>query len=379
VSADDNVCEEDLRVTPSRISVVMAVRNEAAHIECTLEHLFRAMTASPVEVVELIVADGMSTDRTREIVENKFRESGPSEVSLRLIANQSQYVPGGLNEAISECVGDVISRIDGHADVHPDFFQRTVDAFVESDAAVVGGGQTAISDGSPTCDAICLANQCKWAVGNSYFHYSDRPMSTESVWMGSFKASVLREVGLYDESLVRNQDDDLAFRIRNAGHMVWLDPKIRADYHPRNSFKGLFFQYFGYGRYRLETAIKHRGVSSIRQLAPPLLVLSIGASLVAAPATGWLVVLPVASYLVFLVAIYGWFRSRSKTVGWRGPAAVATMQLAYGSGFLVQTVRRWTRLERTRRAAARRSCGSQQRVEKAETGAPHIPETMDKL
>jgi succinoglycan biosynthesis protein ExoA len=366
-------------VTPNRISVVMAVRNEEAHIEGTLEHLFSAIRSSPVQVAELIVADGMSSDRTREIIENTFRRSGPSSISLRLVDNQSNHVPGGLNVAISKCVGDVISRIDGHADVHPDFFQRTVDAFVESEAAVVGGGQTAVSDGSPICDAICLANRCKWAIGNSHFHYSDRPMSTESVWMGSFASSVLREVGLYDESLVRNQDDDLAYRIRRAGYTVWLDPKIRADYHPRNSLKRLFFQYFGYGRYRLETAIKHRRVSSVRQLAPPLLVLSIGASMVAAPATGWLAVLPVASYLVFLVAIYGWFRSQSKTVGWRGPAAVATMQLAYGSGFLVQTVRHWTRFERTRRAAARRSRGSLQRVEKAETGARHIPEARDKL
>jgi succinoglycan biosynthesis protein ExoA len=330
-------------VSNETVSVVLAVRNEERYIESTLMSLARAVLASPLPIVEVIVADGGSTDRTREIVERVAKEHF-SGTPFVIYDNPRGSVSCGLNIAVAAAKGTLVSRVDGHTNVHEDYFACIRRAFEESDASVVGGGQSSVSLGTPLSDAICLANSCPLAVGDSVFHYGTAPQAAECVWMGTFRSAVLADMGGFDESLLRNQDDDLSFRIRKAGHIIWFDPRIKCDYHPRKTLSALWRQYFQYGQYRFETLLKHRRLSSVRQIAPAALALSFTLIPVGYTLVGVWALVPVVTYLAFLSKIGLWFFRRARSTTMRGPVAVAVMQVSYGFGFWAQVVKRTLRI-----------------------------------
>ena len=315
------------------VSVVMAVRNEAGHLEGTLDAVLGQDYPGPLEVV---VADGRSTDETPAILERR----AALEPRLRVVDNPDLEAAPGLNRAIEASGGEVVVRCDGHAEPATDYVRIAVELLEQTGAANVGGRQMA--RGTTLAQrAVAIAMTSPFGIGNARFRYSSTAGPVDTVYLGVFRRTVLEEVGGFDPSLRRNQDYELNYRLRRSGEIVWFDPRLEVTYRPRSSLRSLWRQYLDYGRWKRVMLMRNPGSMAARQAAPPLLVIGLVVS-AAAAATGvpfwWVVPL---SYAAFLVTgtITESIRRRDRAA-WLLPVVMATMHLAWGTGFLLVRTRR---------------------------------------
>jgi glycosyltransferase involved in cell wall biosynthesis len=262
------------------VSVVVPMRDEREHIPA-----FVASLASQDlgDELEIIVADGGSTDGSAELIEEHARAAG---LDLTVIATAAGSVSRGLNACIGMATGDLIVRMDCHSTYPADYLRRCARAAAETGAWNVGGvveprGSTAMER------AVAAAMDSPFGgIGWTRHGATTERIDVDTVTFGAFSAHVFRHVGLFDEELVRNQDDELNLRIRLAGGRIVLDPSIRVSYTPRGSLRGVFRQYHGYGFWKVPVMLKHRRVLSARSLAPLGLVLSAGGLAVLSPLFG---------------------------------------------------------------------------------------------
>jgi hypothetical protein len=213
---------------------VLPIRNEADHIEACLERLLRQ--DYPRDRLEVLVVDGASDDGTPEVVE-RVRANHP-DADLRLLDNPQRTVPPALNIGIRAARGDVIVRMDGHAVPAPDYVAACVAALARSGAANVGGVVEA-EGATPFGQAVALATQHPLGAGDAKHRIGGAAGDVDTVPFGAFRRDVFDKVGLFDESLVRNQDYEFNVRIRAAGERVHFDPRIRFAYTPRGSARAL--------------------------------------------------------------------------------------------------------------------------------------------
>lgn len=317
-----------------KVSVVIPARNESGTIRAAVEG---ALDQDYPGELEVIVAEGASSDDTRRVVE----EMATAHPRLRVVDNPSGETAAGLNAAIAAAGGGVIIRCDGHARLPSDYVSTAVRILAETGAANVGGVQRAI--GEPGWqEAIAIAMTSPLGVGDSRFHYGGTPGPTDTVYLGAFDRAILDEVGGFHEGLVRNQDYELNYRLRKAGHVVWFDPALEVTYRPRSSPAALWRQYFDYGRWKRAMLAANPGALRWRQLAPIALVLGLAASMVLSfTRWRWLASVVPLAYLLFLVAgtAAEGLRRRSPSVVLL-PAVIPTMHIAWGLGFLVGSTRR---------------------------------------
>ena len=219
------------------VSVVIPMRNEEASIAACVE----AVLAQdyPSDRMEVIVVDGDSSDRSAAIVEELGRRTGGR---VRLLFNPDRIVPPGLNLAIREARGEIIARVDGHTRIAPDYVREGVEALHRTGAENVGGAMTAIG-GGVLGDAVARVTSSRFGVG-SYFHYGTEERQVDTVYLGMWPRAVFGRIGLFDEELVRNQDDELNYRLRKAGGRVMLVPSMRSLYQNRQSLRHLAKQYY---------------------------------------------------------------------------------------------------------------------------------------
>lgn len=243
------------------VSVIVPCRNEVGHIEDFLRFLL-SQKREGIEL-EVLIADGMSTDRTREVLE-KFC-AAHKEVSL--VDNPNKIVSTGLNAAILQSRGEVILRMDVHTQYSDDFIWQSIQVLQETGAGVVGGPWVAVGK-TYLQRAIAVAFQSPFSSGGAGSHDPDYEGEVDSVYLGCWEKSTLVEIGLFDEELVRNQDDELNLRLARAGWKIWQSPLIRSWYYPRASLKALFRQYAQYGYWKVRVIQKHRLPASYRHLVP---------------------------------------------------------------------------------------------------------------
>ncbi len=310
------------------VSIVIPVRNEATGIRATVESILAQDYSGDIEVV---IADGMSTDGTRDILDQISAKEG----RVRFVDNPSGRTPNGLNIAISASRGDVIVRCDGHAELPPNYVSLATEILDTTGAVNVGGIQDAIGS-KPMQRAIAYAMSSPIGVGNSRFHYGGDPGPVDTVYLGVFRRDALVAAGLFDESLTRNQDYELNIRLRDNGGVVWFDPRLRVVYRPRRSLRSLWTQYFQYGTWKRRVLRMHPESTKLRQLIPPLFVIGMGVSAVLAftPLRSLAVVVP-GLYLAMLAGatMYQLIKTRDPAA-LLFPAAIATMHLSWGIGFL---------------------------------------------
>jgi glycosyltransferase involved in cell wall biosynthesis len=314
------------------VSIVIPVRNEADAIRATLEAC--ASQDYPGEL-EIIVADGMSDDGTRQTVE----AAADGGLRVRLVDNPARSAPGGLNQAIRAAGGTIIVRCDAHAVLPPGYVSRAVAQLEATRAANVGGVQRAVGDGTVQ-RAIAMAMTSPIGVGDARYRYGGNPGPTDTVYLGNFQRDAIEAVGLFNEKMVRNQDYELNYRIRAAGGTVWFDPELVVDYEPRRTLGGLARQYFDYGVGKRRMLRLHPGSLRWRQLAAPGLVLGLAGSgisgLLGAGTAAAIVPLLYGTALAAGV-VYETVRQPGKAV-LVFPAAVVTMHLAWGAGFLAESL-----------------------------------------
>lgn len=248
------------------VTILMPTYNAEAFLERTLETVL-AQDFLPGQT-EILILDGMSTDRTRDIVERQAK----SHPHIRLIDNPRRLQPFGLNIGIQQARGEFIVRMDSHTLYAPDYVSQCVELLRRGDAAEVGGVQQAVGTNYVT-NAIALAMSFPFGVGNARFRYTDREIYAETVYLGAWKRSTLIELGGFLNEV--NEEGDLNYRLRAAGHRILVSPKIRLKYIVRGSLMGLARQYTWYGRARVQTLTKYPDSILYRQLFPPLLLIAL--------------------------------------------------------------------------------------------------------
>jgi len=323
------------------VSLILPIRNEAKHIRGCLESI--AQQDFPHEQMEIIIADGLSTDNTKEVVET-FK---PSDIPLIWLDNPEKIVPTGLNLAIRQARGDVIIRVDGHTTLASDYVQQCVLALQCSGAENVGGRMNPVGKNT-FGKAVALATSSPFGVGGARFHYSTQEEWVDTVYLGAWPKEVFQKVGLFDEELVRDQDDEFNYRLREAGGKILLSPRINSWYSVRSQPKDLWKQYLQYGFWKVRVFQKHPRQMRWSQFIPPIFVLAVLISLLIAIlfSWGWKVLLFLAGLYLFAALIATLLTAARK--GWLEvcllPFTFAILHVSYGSGFLwglIKFCKRW--------------------------------------
>ncbi len=316
---------------PPIVSVVVPCRNEKDHIEAVVRSILEQ--EPPPGGFEVIIADGMSDDGTRNILEQLERD----DARIQVIDNPGRIVSTGLNLAIRKARGEIIVRMDMHTRYAPDYLRQCLITLRETGADNVGG--PARTEATNYMRSVfCAAYHSPFSVGGARFHDVEYEGEVDTVPYGCWPREVFNRVGLFDEELVRNQDDEFNLRLKRAGGRIWQSPSIRSWYAPRESFAALFRQYMQYGYWKVRLIQKHKLPASFRHLVPGFFVLS----LILLPlfavwwsfaAWAWLG-LSATYFAVSLVASL----FAAKKNGWKLfpllPTVFGCYHLSYGIGFL---------------------------------------------
>ncbi len=245
-----------------RVSVIVPCRNERMHIAAFCADVLRQ--ALPNEwALQVLIADGLSDDGTRELLSTLCA----ADVRLQVLDNPQRIVSSGLNRAIAVAQGEVIVRMDVHTSYAPDYVAHCLSALESTRATCVGGPWRPVGVGWPRA-AIALAFQSRFGSGGAASRRIDFSGPVDTVYLGAWRREDLLRLGGFDESLVRNQDDELNLRIVRSGGVVWQSAAIRSTYTPRASFVALFRQFYQYGYWKVPVIRKHRLPASPRHLAP---------------------------------------------------------------------------------------------------------------
>lgn len=318
-----------------RVSVVLPIRNEADHIEACLERLLTQ--DYPKSLMEIVVVDGCSDDGTQEAV-RRVKARNPC-VPVRMLVNPKRTVPPAFNAGVCAALGSVIVRMDGHTVPDEDYVSRCVTALMSSGAANVGGVIEPVGT-TPFGRAVALVMQHPLGAGDARFRVGGEAGDVDTVPFGAFRRDLFERVGLFDESMVRNEDYEFNVRVRASGERVYLDPSIRSSYTPRSTPRALWGQYFQYGWWRVETWRRHPSSLRWRQALPPAFVASLLALLVMgllSTVASVSLVAGLATYFA-VVVLMSWRLAGSSASVWAVAAAFMILHVAYGAGFLVSLI-----------------------------------------
>jgi glycosyltransferase involved in cell wall biosynthesis len=245
LTANTNYIDKSFTVT-----VAIPTFNEEASIERVVRTF---LSTNYSNLVEVIVCDGGSSDRTIEIV-NKLSSE---DTRVKLIHNHHRIQSAGLNLILQECIGDIFLRADAHTDYAQDYLERCVGALIESKALNVGGAQRFVAK-TPFQAGVALASKSILGSGGAKYRDPNFDGFADTVYIGCFWKKALLEVGGFDTTQVTNQDAELNLRLSKLkSNAIYISSNICAWYYPRSSWQSLFLQYFKYGRGRFLTNQKH--------------------------------------------------------------------------------------------------------------------------
>lgn len=330
----------DAGVERPLVSVVIPCRNERAYIGECLDSILR--TDYPADRIEVLVADGMSEDGTREIIADRARRDS----RVRMLDNPQRTTPHALNAGISAARGSIIMRMDAHSRYPGTYVRQLVESLEQSGADNVGGVcRTLPANESVTARAVAIALAHPFGVGNAQFRVGvQEPTWVDTVPFGCYRRSVFERIGLFDEELTRNQDDELNHRLVKHGGRILLVPNVVVDYFARASIRSLARMYFQYGLFKPLVIRKLGQVLTVRQLVPPLATLALMASLVIIPVTRWPFVAFVLTYgSAAIIAALVSKADADLRVRAVLTTAFPAMHFGYGLGFLSGVWRFWIR------------------------------------
>lgn len=316
-----------LPAAPS-VSVVIPARNSAATLATAVRSALTQETTGPLDVV---IAVGPSEDDTASVAAALAAE----DPRVRVVDNPAGITPVALNRAIAASRGQVVVRLDGHARLDPGYVELAVDTLRRTGAVNVGGTQRPVATGGFAA-AVAAAMASRAGAGGAAYRTGTDEADVETVYLGVFRREALDAVGGYDERLVRNQDYELNHRLRQAGGRVVFHPGLAVDYHPRATVPALARQYRDYGAWKRFVLRQHPDSLKLRQLAAPVLVLTLVVVALLALVTGttWPLWSFLAAYLLGLLTA-GVHAAGGLRLGATTAVALATMHLAWGVGFLV--------------------------------------------
>ena len=321
-------------VAGADVLVVIPVLNEAAHIETCVRSL---MTGDArLAQASFVVADGGSTDRTREIV-NGLSAEFPN---LRLLANPKKLQSAAVNLAAREAGQgrSILVRCDAHAIYPSGYVMMIADSLGSRGVASVVVPMDAAGK-------TCFQKANAWIVdtplgsGGSAHRGGRKSMFVDHGHHAGFNLAAFLSVNGYDETFSHNEDAEFDTRLRQAGGQIFLDADIRLVYFPRDTVGSLARQYFNYGKGRARTLMKHGEKPKLRQLVPPATLVACIAGLAFAPVNPLSLILP-GGYLAALALASIAVAIKHKSVcGLLAGAASATMHMSWSAGFFRQMLK----------------------------------------
>ena len=306
------------------VAVVVPVRNA----EATLADAVASVLAQELDgTLEVCIAVGSSDDRTREVADDLAN----ADRLVSVVDNPAGVTPAGLNAAIRATSAPVVARMDGHAVLPAGYLARAIAVLDRTGAVNVGGVQEPWGR-TPFEEAVGRAMASRFGSGDARVHHGGPAGAVDTVYLGVFRRTALEAVGLFDEVLVRNQDYELNWRLREAGGTVWFDPDLRVGYRPRGTLGALARQYFEYGRWKRVVVGRHPRSLRWRQVVPPMATLAVAVGLVVGAWWPPALVIP-AGYLASVVLASLVVGRRPATV-LRLLAVYPTLHFSWGVGFL---------------------------------------------
>ena len=306
----------------TELSVIIPTLDEKAHLQQLLASI-HALDSVPKEI---LVADGGSVDGTVEAV-LALQATHPR---LTLIQNPDRFVSHGFNRAFKASQAPYVSLVGAHAVYPPQYFSTCIEA-IASGACDAAGGFLVQRGKTRMGQAIAKVMSSKLGVGDTAFRTSPKRMYVDSVAFAVYARRVFEQVGLLDEELVRNQDDEFHYRLNQAGLRILMLPELEVVYYVRNSLGALFQQYYQYGYYKPLVLKKVRSGLRLRHLVPAAFTLYLLALPLAIWQPLWLVP------LLLYGALCSWASLRAEApwpVRLRMPWVFPVLHTAYGSGFL---------------------------------------------
>jgi glycosyltransferase involved in cell wall biosynthesis len=308
------------------VSVVTPVLNEERHLEHVVRAIFAQDYPGPLDVC---LALGPSTDATNDVAAQLQR----NEPHLRTVANPTGKTPAALNAAIRATSGEIVVRVDGHSVLSPGYITRAVETLQRTGAANVGGVQKAVGT-TPFEEAVATAMASPFSMGGARFHIGGDEGPVDTVYLGVFRRDAIEQVGLFDESLIRNQDYELNIRLRAAGHTVWFDPRLEVEYRPRPSLRAMARQYAEYGAWKRHVLRLHPRSLRLRQIVPPITLIALVASIVSSPWLPIALIVPAAYAAAIVSASTISGRRHGLATMARLIAVFPTMHMSWAWGFL---------------------------------------------
>lgn len=319
-----------------QVSIIIPCYNERR----TIVPLLDALTGQtfPIEALEVVIADGGSNDGTPAAIA-EWQEAHP-ELQVLVVENHTRTIPAALNSAIKASHGQTIVRLDAHSKPQLDYVARSV-AALEAGLGQNVGGVWDIQPGSPSWigRSIAAAAGHPIGVGDARYRYTDQAGVVDTVPFGAFQRHLIDRIGLYDETLLANEDYEFNARVRESGGKVWLDPQIRSAYFARHNLRALARQYWRYGYWKRQMLRRYPQTLRWRQALPPLFVLGLIVLLLASPFLGLArralgIVLALYALVLLLAGIQLAVKNRDAAQVLGVPLAIATMHFCWGAGFL---------------------------------------------
>ncbi len=314
------------------VTVIIPCRNERGYLGACLDSVLAG--DYPHELLEIIVADGMSDDGTRDVLQTYHARNA----KIRMVDNPGRIVPTGLNQAIKLATGEYIVRLDAHTEYAKDYIRQCVAVLQETGAVNAGGAWRTKASGFWQ-EAIALGFHSPFSAGGARSRDVDYDGPADTVIYGSWRRQTLLDIGLFDEELVRNQDDELNLRLTRAGGVIWQSARIRSWYQPRPSLSALWKQYGQYGYWKVRVIQKHKLPASWRHIVPGAFVGSVLLLSMLALFSQWargLWLLAVGAYVIANLSATLWTCRRPRD--WRFlpvlPLVFGAYQIGYGYGFL---------------------------------------------
>jgi glycosyltransferase involved in cell wall biosynthesis len=323
------------------VSVVIPCFNEEHFIGKVLHNLKEQY---PKERYEIVIVDGISTDRTRAVIA-EFVAEHPG-ISVRVVENPARNIPAALNLGIAAARGQVIVRMDAHSIPTSNYVRRCVEVLGDSEISVVGMPWR-IRPGvdTTTAQAIALAVAHPFGIGDAKYRMSDslQAQLVDTVPFGAFRKTLWEDLGGFNADLLTNEDYDFNYRVRLRGGKVLLDTAGYCNYFARPTFRDLAAQYYRYGSWKAQMVKLHPRSIKLRHLVAPLFVasvLSLGVLSLLTPLAAWLLFAILAAYtLLSLLCAFSLARSGGMKLIPAISVAFLILHVTWGGGFLLGLLR----------------------------------------
>ena len=320
------------------VSIIIPVKNEEKYIGKCLESILKQTYFNSIK--EVIIVDGISTDRTLEIIK---KYSG--KINIVVLEDQKKQRASGMNAGIKASQGDIIIRIDARSVIPYNYVEDCVKTLIEKRADNVGGVQKPLAN-SIKQEAIGITLSNTFGIGNAQFRIGKKSGFVDTVYLGCFQKKIFESVGLFDEkSMVISEDSDMNQRIREAGGKVYLNKDIIVGYYPRDKFKDLIRLYFRYGGARAGNLLKSKKLTSSRQLVAPLFVLILISGMILSFFKSfffflWLSVVGIYLITDFIVSLYLSVRNKKVVLIPLLFISFPCLHIPWGLGFIVRLIQR---------------------------------------